>query len=162
MEILRLNLSSPLYYTPAPNADPFASADERGAASERLFCFELDETQYLNIEPDRNTLLGTLIFSGQATNVRGAGGRMTDIQGTGAKKADAIASVPGLPAGNYLFAQERKLLKKDDIITMAIEIQMEGLWQRLRLEDKLYLRYLFEDNSDVTQLFRPCSGKPNV
>jgi hypothetical protein len=60
-----------------------------------------------------------------------------------------------LPRGNYLFAQVRETLSRDEIIDLAIEVQSEGLWQRLELGFKYYLRFLFEDGSPVTQVFRP-------
>ena len=62
-----------------------------------------------------------------------------------------------LPAGNYLFAQKRESLDRESVINMAVEIQQEGLWQRLKPGRRLYLRRLFEDGSEVTQLFRSFS-----
>ena len=91
---------------------------------ETLFCFELEEAHRQSIEPDKSRLLGQLVPAKE------------------------------LPTGQYLFAQKRELLCKDEILNMAVEIQQEGLWQRLKLGTKLYLRYLFEDGSIVTQLFR--------
>jgi hypothetical protein len=38
---------------------------------------------------------------------------------------------------------------------MAIEQQKDGLWERLKPGNRLYLRILSEDGSPVTQLFRP-------
>ena len=139
MNILRLNLTSPLRYVPLENLDPFAYKPEDG---ETLFCFELDVSERLCFEPDRDTFLGALVFSAQATESR-----------AGEPKAEG--GFLELPCGHYLFAQKRELLTRDDIITMAIEIQAEGLWQRLKPGFELYLRYLFEDGSMVTQLFRP-------
>jgi len=139
MNILRLNLASPLRYLPLENLDPFAYKTEDG---ETLFCFELDVSERLRFEPDRNTFLGALVFGGQATESR-----------AGEPKAERCFLE--LPCGFYLFSQKRELLNREDIITMAIEIQAEGLWQRLKPGVELYLRYLFEDGSMVTQLFRP-------
>ena len=98
----------------------------REGDGEKLFYFELDEAQYRNIEPDKRKLLGNPAFG-----------------------------APELPRGNYLFSQKREILNQEDIINLAVEIQSEGLWQRLLLERGLYLRYLFEDGRGVTQLFRP-------
>ena len=133
MKILHFNLVSPIYYLPQNNADPFCYREEN---EEMIFCFDLDKSQYLNFEPDKEKLLAGLLFSGVAV--------------AGSEKADLK-----LPAGNYLFAQKRELLNRNDIIDMAAEIQAEGLWQRLKLGKRLYLRYLYEDGSFVTQLFRP-------
>jgi hypothetical protein len=60
-----------------------------------------------------------------------------------------------LPASLYLFTQKRKILDRGECIYTAIEQQKDGLWERLRLGNRLYIRYLFEDGSAVTQLFRP-------
>ena len=140
MNILRFNLLSPIYYVPLASADPFCYREEFG---ENLFCFALDEAQRLSIEPDAKTLLGALVFGGKSVE----GGP----ENSGAELLE-------LPGGSYLFTQKRELLRRDDIIAMAVEIQKEGLWQRLKLGERLYLRYLFEDGSVVTQLFRPYAG----
>ena len=130
-EIFHLNLISPLRCVPQKGADPF----NYQGGPELIFCFELDKKERLSFEPDGKKLLGNLIFGGQA----GAG----DGE---------------LPGGNYLFAQKREVLRKEDIIALAVEIQMEALWQRRQPGEMLYLRYLFEDGSPVTQLFRPVRG----
>ena len=137
-EISHLNLLAPLFYTPNEKADPFDCGKE-----EELFCFELDETQYKSIEPDKEKFLGGPVFCGKAPGAdsgKQEGGREKFLK---------------LPQGSYLFAQKREILSREEIIDLAIEIQLEGLWQRQRLERKLYLRYLYEDHSWVTQLFRP-------
>jgi len=36
-----------------------------------------------------------------------------------------------------------------------VEVQDEGLWQRLKLAKRFYVRYLFEENRGVTQIWRP-------
>ena len=133
IEIFHLNLNSPLYVRLAEELLPFEKAvTDTGA--EKIFCFELNEGECLAFEPEPGRLLGRLIFSGEAT------------PGEGTEQ---------IPKGNYLFAQRREFLGKDEIIAMAAEIQAEGLWQRLKPGKNLYLRYLFEDGSWVTQLFRP-------
>jgi len=132
MEILKLNLLAPLYYSPEAAPDPFSYREGDG---EKLYCFEIDENQRLSIEPDAKTLLKKLVFGG-----------CVGLQGEAQLE---------LPVGDYLFAQERELLGRDDIIAAAIEIQAEGLWQRLEPGNRLYLRRLFEDGRSVTQLFRP-------
>jgi hypothetical protein len=113
-EILRLNLVSPLSFTP----------HEGG---ESLFCFELESSESLKFEPEPAKLLGSSLN----------------------------AERPILPAGLYMFSQMRSMLSKDEILEMAVEIQKEALWQRLIPEPRLYLRYLYEDGRDVTQIFRP-------
>jgi hypothetical protein len=64
-----------------------------------------------------------------------------------------------IPAADYFFAQQREALDRETIISMAIEVQREILWQRLQPEPALYLRRLFEDGSQVTQIFRRYSGE---
>ena len=142
MDILHFNLLAPICYVPLTDADPFDYSDGMG---DSLFCFELDKSQCQSIEPDATTLLGPLVFGGKAA---------PEEEGSMSEKSGLLE----LPNGHYLFAQERELLCRDAIITMALEIQKEGLWQRLKIGEKLYLRYLFEDGSAVTQLFRPYTG----
>ena len=125
IEISRLHLLSPLYFTPEKDADPF-SFRERGPDGEKIFCFELEETQYRSFEPEKAKFFGSRIMDEKV-----------------------------LPQGDYLFAQKREILKREEIMNLAVEMQQEALWQRLEPEKKLYLRYLFEDGSWVTQLFRP-------
>jgi hypothetical protein len=61
-----------------------------------------------------------------------------------------------LPAGQYLLVQQRKFLGREECIHLAVEQQKDGLWERFVPENRLYIRYLIEDGSPVTQLFRPC------
>ena len=133
MKINRLNLLAPLFYFPEAAPDPFSYREGDG---DKLYCFEIDETQRLSFEPDAKTLLKKLVSGGNAAGAAG-GARLE------------------LPSGDYLFAQERELLGREEIIAAAVEIQAEGLWQRLEPGNRLYLRYLFEDGRAVTQLFRP-------
>ena len=134
IEILKLSLISSLYYVPEKDSDPF---EYREGDGEKLFCFELDEAQAHEFEPDKTKIPGNAVFSGKA-----------DKGKSGQPRAE-------FPQGNYLFAQKRELLSRNDIVDMAVRIQQEGLWQRLNFGRKLYLRYLFEDGCYVTQLFRP-------
>jgi len=135
--LIHLDLRAPLEYAEAPELIPFASPPADEAARELLFCFELDREQAGRIDPDADCFLGEIIFSGKS----GKG----NVQ---------------LPAGLYLFAQQRKTLDREECIGMAIEQQKDGMWERLRLGDRLYIRCLFEDGSPVTQILRPYSGKP--
>ena len=149
-EIFHLNLISPIYVAPVEKPNPFKSPAEGGGnntGAERVFCFELDAAEGLAFEPDQDKLLCNLVFGGEAVDTGEAG-----------PGGDAAAGVQGkaeIPQGKYLFAQKRRVLGKEEIIAMAVEIQTEGLWQRLKPGENLYLRYLFEDGSWVTQLFRP-------
>ena len=142
IDIRHLNLTSPIYYQSLANTDPFDYKAENG---ESIFCFELNEAQRLSFEPDKNALLGPLAFCGKAAGNCSPPDKSKETEGAFLE----------LPAGHYLFAQKREFLNREDIITMALEIQVEGLWQRLKPGERLWLRYLFEDGSIVTQLFRP-------
>ena len=134
--LVRLDLRAPLEYEVAPGLDPFASLPADDAAPELLFCFELDREQAGRIDPEAGRFLGELVFSGKGDGARGK------VQ---------------LPAGLYVFAQERRTLSREECVSMAIEQQKDGMWERLRLEPRLYIRCLFEDGSPVVQLFRPYS-----
>ena len=139
MEIQTLKLLSPLYYSVGAESHPFGCQ-----AGEKLYCFELDENERNSFEPNKEKLLGSLVFGGETAGERPG-------------KTENAEAFFSLPQGDYLFAQKREALSRDEIIDMAIEIQQEGLWQRHKLGKLLYLRYLHEDGSGVTQLFRPCT-----
>jgi hypothetical protein len=130
----RLELLAPLAYSPAPELVPFRRGPG-GTEEDRLFCFALDGAQGQRIDPDPSALLGPLSAAGRP----GSSGGLE------------------LPRGRYLFAQERAFLGREEVIRLAVEIQKDGLWERLCLENRLYVRYLHEDGETVTQLFRPCA-----
>jgi hypothetical protein len=145
---LRLELRAPLVYWEDADLDPFApetGKTERPGrpGDELLFLFEVASSQNQNIEPDPAAFLGPLIFSGRLS-----GGEGPSVTGTRRE----------LPAGKYFFAQERRILNREEWINMAIEAQKDGLWERLRPEPRLYLRYIYEDGQGVTQAFRPYTG----
>lgn len=132
---MHLDLRSPLEYEGIPGLDPFAGLPPMDENSpELLFYFELDQKQARCIEPLADQFLGRLVFTARGSTGKG------NIQ---------------LPAGLYLFSQQRKILCREDCLSMAIEQQKDGLWERLRLGDCLYIRRLYEDGNQVTQLFRP-------
>lgn len=140
-KLVKLELLAPLAYGEDRGLEPF---DGRGnpnapaAGEDRLFCFETGAGQGSSIEPDPDLFLGPLIFSGRAAEQAGHTGKRRE-----------------LPAGKYLFAQERRMLNRDECIFMAIETQKDGLWERLRPESRVYLRFLTEEGREVTQVFRP-------
>jgi len=134
--LLRLDLRAPLLYTETPGLNAFGCPPISEAATEFLFCFELDQEQAQSIEPEPDNFLGRLVFSGK--NVQD---RQGDLE---------------LPAGLYLFAQQRGVIGREECIALAIEQQKDGLWERIKLGNRLFLRYLYEDGSQVTQIFRVC------
>lgn len=141
---VRLELLAPLSYGEDQDMKPFEyAAGEPGlsgaeAGEERIFLFQIDPAQGLAIEPDPDLFLGPLIFSGRLKTGENFSGQVRE-----------------LPAGRYLFAQEKRILNRKDCIRMAIEVQKDGLWERLEPEPRLYFRYLFEDGQNITQMFRP-------
>ncbi|GMO27888.1 MAG: hypothetical protein LBG79_03815 [Spirochaetaceae bacterium] len=58
-----------------------------------------------------------------------------------------------LAAGKYLFIQERALLSRNEILNMLEGIIEHSKRESLKIDSSCYLRYLFEDNKAVTQLF---------
>jgi hypothetical protein len=140
-KLLKLELLAPLVYVEDRSLKPFENHGESkspAAGDDRLFCFEIGAGQSENIEPDPYLFLGPLVFSGKT-----------------AKTADSAGERRELPAEKYLFAQERRILNRDECIFMAIETQKDGLWEQLDPKPRLYLRFLTEDGRGVTQVFRP-------
>ena len=132
--LVRLDLRAPLLYTETQGLDAF---DCRGEdALEFLFCFELDQEQSQSIEPQPDNFLGRLVFSSKNVQNHDKG----DLE---------------LPAGLYLFAQQRGVIGREECIALAIEQQKDGLWEKTKLGTRLFLRYLYEDGGPVTQIFRP-------
>jgi hypothetical protein len=136
-ETLRLELCASLFYREDPGPGDSEPALPPAETEERLFCFALDAAQGRSIEPDPARFLGPLIAAGRS-----------------ALPAEPAGGLE-LPAGTYLFAQQGEALGREAFTEMAIELQKDGLWERLKLEDRLYLRYLSEDGKRVTQVFRP-------
>ena len=138
-----LDLRSPLVYTQTQTSPPDNHENYTGQ-EELLFCYELDPAQSSAIKPERGRLLAALAFIG-----------------CGAKNGNGGKTV-SLPAGTYLFAQRRQALGKNEWLDIAVEQQKECLKNKLRKQyepqPSLYVRYLFEDGSPVTQLFRPAKN----
>ena len=127
-----MNLLSPLLYVPAESMTLEYEEKDR----EKLFCFELKESEANRFEPDKTTFPGSLIFVGKAPS----------------KDEPAVLE---LKPGNYVFSQVREILNRNDLVDLAVEVQNEGLWQRLKLTKRLYIRFLFEDGCGVSQIWRP-------
>jgi hypothetical protein len=134
--LIRMDLRAPLFYTEAPGLAAFGCPPPDEAGAEFIFCFELDQEQSQSIEPQPENFLGRLVFSGR--NVQNQQG---DLE---------------LPAGLYLFAQQRGVIGRTECISLAIEQQKDGLWEKIKLGNLLFLRLLYEDGSPVTQIFRAC------
>jgi hypothetical protein len=152
--IIKLHLQSPLYYQRDDSLEPFDGIPgmaEIPPGAEFLFAFTLDPVKARSIEPDRGQFPGQLLFRG-ISEPPGVPGQPA-YPGLPAREDQAGRVM--LPRGIYLFAQVRELLDRENFIDMAIEVQKDGLWERYTPDSRLYLRYLYEETSPVTQIFRP-------
>ncbi|MDR3130616.1 MAG: hypothetical protein LBU18_03645 [Treponema sp.] len=142
-QVKRLILASPLVYR---RDDSLCFPPDEKFQREFLFRMALDPAQIRRMEPERAAFPGRLFEAGRPAENMTAGdlGRFE------------------LPAGAYLFAQVRKHPDAGTLINMIIEVQKEGLWEGLSLDERLYIRRLFEDGQMVTQVFRPFkkAGRP--
>jgi hypothetical protein len=98
-----------------------------------------------SIEPSLECFFKQLLFAGSAVK--------NGAVGPGLEKQVV------LPLGSYLFKQERQSLTESECASIASDLQKDGLWERLSLEDTLYIRLLYEDESRVTQVLRPFMRK---
>jgi len=135
--LIRLDLRAPLLYTETPGLGAFDCTPPGESAQEFVFCFELDQEQSQSIEPMPENYLKGLVFSGKNVQNQQQG----NLE---------------LPAGLYLFAQQRGVIGREECIALAIEQQKDGLWEKIKLGNRLFLRYLYEDGGQVTQIFRAC------
>ena len=67
--------------------------------------------------------------------------------------------VTELLEGDYFITQLRKEhVDIKELLELAIVLQKEALWNRYKLQNKLFLRQFSEDGFPVTQLWRPISS----
>jgi len=133
--LMNLDLRAPLYFSKIDDLPSEICENE-----EYLLCYDLNPAQSRSIEPDRDLLLGPLVFAGR---------KIGEID-------PSSAQTVSLPAGNYLFTQRRGVFERFEgsLLNMAVEQQKDGLWERYKPGNRLFVRFLFEDDSPVTQLFR--------
>jgi len=111
-----------------------------------LFCFVLNPTEACKIDPAPDCYLDSMAASGS----------LPHSLGHSFAKQGSTEDVLELPAGLYAAAQIRCFMQnKVELTEAAIELQKEALWTRNKMENTLYVRRLFEDDSPVTQLLRP-------
>jgi hypothetical protein len=139
MDCSRLHLLSPIFYRETAPLPPGLPDDSQSPEPfpETLFHFRINHSGAFTIEPDRKDYLGSLIAAGQA---------------------DTNGSLE-LPAGTYFFTQVREKLDPGAFIELALELQKEGLWERLRLGKTVYFRTLWEDGAVVSQVLRPIANE---
>jgi hypothetical protein len=146
--IVKLHLQSPIYYIPDNDLNyrffsrEMVPTDTAAVSREYLFGFEIAPGEYLNIEPEAGAFLGEPFFRGY-TGPTPSGDQCP------------AAALFTLEAGQYLFMQSQEAMDWEGILDMALEIQKEGLWEGFALDRRLFLRYVFEDGSMVTQVWRP-------
>ncbi len=165
--LLNLELCAPLVYSKLaePTAELF-SVLTLAENEEFLLCFELEPAQSQSIEPEPQLLIGAPVFAGRKTN--------------GQNLQDGGSETITLPAGKYLFVQRRansttpqlpvsepadensqnktqsSPLDMKEWLDLAVEQQKDALWERHKPANILYVRFLFEDGGQVTQVIRPC------
>jgi len=134
---MNLYLRMPLIYEKIDKMPPIMPENE-----EFILCFEINSAQSRCIEPFKEKFLGNLIFTGKINQSQDSTSEFSRVY---------------LPAGHYLFTQHRgdNVLTRDEWLDLAIELHKDGLWERNKLDDLLYVRFLHEDNIFVTQIFRP-------
>jgi len=145
---MKLKLCSSIIYKNSPEQTP----DKMSVNNELIFCYQLSPEQSQSIEPDRGKFIGALVFVGEAA--------MEVVSATATHRENPLEPDQSLdvilPAGYYFFTQSRgeRPLNNDEWLNMAIEQQKDGLWERNKLGDLLYIRYLHEDGMFATQAFR--------
>ncbi|MDR2144786.1 MAG: hypothetical protein LBP29_10500 [Treponema sp.] len=107
---------------------------------EMLFHFRINRSGAFAMEADGKDYLEFLVAAG---------------------RADANGGLE-LPAGEYFFTQAREKLDTKAFIELAMELQKEGLWERVRLGETVYFRILWEDGAQVSQVLRPLRKTPGV
>jgi len=145
---MRLDLRAPLFYLKFPASEEKELIYSFPEDDEMLLCYELNPKESRSIEPDMTRFLGSLIYAGRK------------LKKDAVNKEPAFSQEVCLPQGVYLFVQQRsdRALNKNEWLEMAIEQHKDCLWERCNPGDLLYVRFLYEDHSYVTQLFRPAGS----
>jgi len=148
---MRLDLRAPLFYERTdiiiagqPNQKETDLPDKFKKEEEIILCFEINSKESRKIDPNTEQFIGSLVFAGIS-------------RGQAASSAENLADAVCLPKGDYLFVQQRSAAAEEACagwLELAIEQQKDGLWERNKLGDMLYVRFLFEDEAYVVQVFR--------
>ena len=170
---IKFRLCAPLIYQKIENIDDFCINLTKN--DDLIQCYNINPQQSGNIEPNREQFLDSLIFTGLRNEEKidnksmpnqsvveegkpareAAGDDQINSQDTAGDRGKPAQEVT-LPQGQYLLVQQRSAQPKSrsEWLEMAIEQQKDGLWERNKLGTLLYVRYLFEDEQFVTQVFR--------
>ncbi|MCL2175077.1 MAG: hypothetical protein FWB73_03425 [Treponema sp.] len=149
--LTKLHLRAPLVFSEIPLKD--GETPPVSSEYEFLFCYKLNPQQTKSIEPEKERFLDSFEFAGhtfiQANHLSQSGKIDVESDITPEKTVS-------LPQGVYLFMQQRsdKPLTQPEWLDLAIEQQKDGLWEREKPEAVLYVRFLYEDEAFVTQVFR--------
>jgi hypothetical protein len=153
MNCSRLHLLSPIFYREIALPPPDQDSSFREIS--RLFTGEFfglpDDS--LSPEPFPEMLIHFRINRSGAFAVETDGKDYLESP-ISAGQADTNGSLE-LPAGEYFFTQVREKLDTGAFIELALELQKEGLWERVRLKETVYFRTLWEDGARVSQVLRP-------
>ncbi len=135
-EIYTLHLCSDLMYLSTTEIDPFTVP----LKDEKVLVCAIYEEYSGVVEPDKNNYIRQILQIGEPALVPVISSNHNIIK---------------IPAGTYLFMQTTEPQSIEIVIEMAIEIQKEGLWRNLNLENFFFVRMFMEDERIVTQVLRP-------
>ena len=149
--LMKLHLRAPLVFSEISlesGESPVISSKD-----EFLFCYKLNPQQSKSIEPEKERFLDSIEFTGRMLY---QANRLSQTEKNGIEPETAQEKTVSLPQGVYLFMQQRsdKPLTQPEWLDLAIEEQKDGLWERNNPEAVLYVRFLYEDEAFVTQVFR--------
>jgi hypothetical protein len=177
MDFSRLHLLSPLFYREAalPFGNPLDGLPDTSGAldfeepfPETLFHFEITRSRAFAIDAGEDGYLGPLIAAGTIDGIKSSSGNSGNSGNSCNRDYLRRAALPPLyaknpqynrllelPAGEYFFVQVRENLGAKEFVEMAVELQKEGLWERIPLGKTVYFRILWEDGAPVFQVLRP-------
>ena len=139
--LIKIRLCAPLAYEKIDKNDDFCINLSKN--DDFIQCYTINPQQNSDIEPNRDNFLESLVFTGFKNDEKNINTTIINQEAL-------------LPQGQYLLVQQRSSqpLSQPEWLEMAIEQQKDGLWERNKLGNLLYVRYLFEDGQFVTQVFR--------
>ena len=127
MDFFRVFLKAPIKASSKDSPKASAKASPKASNIENLLCYTISQSQANIIDPSPEHFMNF----------------------------DPVP-ITELPEGDYFITQLRKeKLEEAELLELAIVLQQEALWNRNKLQDKLFLRQFFEDGFPVIQLWRP-------
>jgi hypothetical protein len=160
LHFTRLTLVQPLRYRRDDSLNPFDGSVEKlpEGGWEILFSMILDSARGQDFSAEGGGRYFAALLNAGKTRFGDAVEAGDPAGRPDSAAPEAAGETVDLPAGVYFFTQAREFLGREELTEMALELQKEGLWQRLEMDNRIFIRYLYEDGSAVTQLFRPVSG----